>query len=51
MKLILTENHRTLGPKGTEIELPKESAKIWIESGKAKVPGKEKKEGKNKDKK
>lgn len=51
MKLILTEDHRTLGAKGTEIDIPEENLKAWIDSGKAKLPGKEKKKAKKKDSK
>ena len=35
MKIILTQDHRTLGAKGTEIDIPEENLKVWIDSGKA----------------
>lgn len=51
MKIILTEDHRTLGAKGTEIDIPEENLKVWIDSGKAKLPKEAKKKGKKKDSK
>lgn len=48
MKIILTQDHRTLGAKGTEIDIPEENLKVWIDSGKAKLPKDAKKKGKKK---
>jgi len=35
-KLILLVDHRTLGKKGTILELPNANISAWIDSGKAK---------------
>ena len=35
-KLILLVDHRTLGKKGTILELPNANVSAWIDSGKAK---------------
>ena len=51
MKIILTQDHRTLGAKGTEIDIPEENLKVWIDSGMAKLPKEAKKKGKKKDSK
>ena len=48
MKIILTQDHRTLGAKGTEIDIPEENLKVWIDSGKAKLPKDAKKSAKKK---
>jgi ribosomal protein L9 len=40
-KIILLVDHRTLGKKGTILEIPNASVSAWIDSGKAKRYSKE----------